>query len=437
MSKQPESATYVVVGAGIHGLSTAYHLAELLETQGRSGSEVVVLDKSRVGAGASGICCGVVRNFYLSEGMNEIMRRSVAIFEVDPSGFGYHSVGYIAAVPEQQAGDLEQIAEQHREIGYRSELILGAEASRAHMQRIFPDWEARSVSAVLHEHQGGWADPNMTLRNLAGMARSLGVQILEGVEVVGFDLHDGVVQSVETSHGSIGCEVVVLGPGPWAQELWRMLGLPEEIEYVRNGETIRRPSFFFWKLREGDFYLPGGEELPDDAPVVHLDLHDPLLADADGRELDPGPWGIYVKPGLRGGVQGGGVPVQVGSECVLEPYGPTHPEHGSAGPGFDEEFTSGLAAALGRFEGRSAQWRADSHGGVGAFTPDNYPIVDWVLPNVYGILDSNHGFKMLALGQQVASDIVRSEAPALAPFRMKRFAQAALHPVSNSPYPWN
>jgi len=76
-------------------------------------------------------------------------------------------------------------------------------------------------------------------------------------------------------------------------------------------------------------------------------------------------------------------------------------------------------------------------GGFGAFTPDNYPIVDWVLPNVYGILDSNHGFKMLALGEQVASDIARSKAPALAPFRMKRFEQAALRPVSNSPYPWN
>jgi hypothetical protein len=97
----------------------------------------------------------------------------------------------------------------------------------------------------------------------------------------------------------------------------------------------------------------------------------------------------------------------------------------------------GTAAALGRFEGRSAEWRADSHGGIGAFTPDNYPIVDFIGPNVFAILDSNHGFKMLALGQQAAADIMGLEAPALAPFRLERFAQATLHPVSNSPYPWN
>ena len=437
MTSLPESATYVVIGAGIHGLSTAYHLAELLEGQGRSGSEVVVLDKKRVGAGASGICCGVVRNFYLSEGMNEIMRRSVAIFEVDPAGFGYHPVGYIAAVPDQQAGDLERIYQQQRHIGYRSELVLGEAPAWQHMELIFPDWAGKGVTAVLHERQGGWADPIATLENLAGMARSLGVRIVEGVEVQGFDVHDGVVSAVQTSQGAIACDLVVLGLGPWIGDAWKMLGLPAELELVRNGETVRKPMFSYWKLREGDFFLPDGKHLPDDAPVVHLDLHDPLLSDADGSVLVPGAWGIYFKPGRQGGVQGGGVPVELGSEIELEPYGPIHPEYGSAGDGFDAEFTSGLAAALGRFQGRSADWRCDSHGGVGAFTPDNYPIVDWVLPNVYGILDSNHGFKMLALGQQVASDIVKSEAPALAPFRMKRFEQAALHPVSNSPYPWN
>ena len=64
----------------MHGLSTAVHLAEL---QG-SGERIVVLDKQRVGAGASGISGGIVRNFYLAPEMNEIVRRSVEIFELDP-----------------------------------------------------------------------------------------------------------------------------------------------------------------------------------------------------------------------------------------------------------------------------------------------------------------------------------------------------------------
>ena len=64
MSELPQSVTYVVVGAGVHGLSTAWHLALELEARGRgSGADIVVLDKTGPGAGASGIAWGCVRNF--------------------------------------------------------------------------------------------------------------------------------------------------------------------------------------------------------------------------------------------------------------------------------------------------------------------------------------------------------------------------------------
>ena len=66
----PSSAPYVVVGAGIHGLSTAYHLAELLDERGRPGSDIVLLDKQWAGAGATGSSGGIVRNFYLSAAIN-------------------------------------------------------------------------------------------------------------------------------------------------------------------------------------------------------------------------------------------------------------------------------------------------------------------------------------------------------------------------------
>jgi glycine/D-amino acid oxidase-like deaminating enzyme len=73
----PSSRPYVVVGAGIHGLSTAYHLAKELRERGLgSGRDVVVLDKSEPGAGASGIACGVVRNNYFQPAMSELMQAS-------------------------------------------------------------------------------------------------------------------------------------------------------------------------------------------------------------------------------------------------------------------------------------------------------------------------------------------------------------------------
>src|SRR5919201_4095368 len=215
MQKTPSSSPYLVLGGGVHGLSSAYHLALELEASGRgSGEDVIVLEKSRIGAGASGIACGVVRNFYFSPPMAEVIRVSVELFESDPEAFGYHGVGYIAAVPEVQADDCVAIQKRQAEIGYRSEVVLGERACQEHMKAIFPDWNGEGIEAVLHEHQGGWAETQKTVENLARLARSRGVRIFEGIEVTGFDLHDGVVQSVETDRGSIATELFVAGAGP-------------------------------------------------------------------------------------------------------------------------------------------------------------------------------------------------------------------------------
>src|SRR5437870_8057 len=163
----PRSSPYVVVGGGVHGLSSAYHLALAPEARGRgSGRDVVVVEKSRIGAGASGIACGVVRNFYFSPAMAEVIRVSVELFESDPVGFGYHGVGYIAAVPEIQAEDCVAIQKRQAEIGYRSDIVLGERACTEHMEAIFPDWNGEGIEAVLHERQGGWAVTHTTVENL-------------------------------------------------------------------------------------------------------------------------------------------------------------------------------------------------------------------------------------------------------------------------------
>jgi len=458
MHELPASSTYLVVGGGVHGLSSAYHLACELEASGRgSGSDVIVLEKSRTGAGASGIACGVVRNFYFSPPMAEVIRVSVELFETDPAGFGYHPVGYIAAVPEVQAEDCVAIQKRQAEIGYRSDVIVGERACAEHMTAIFPDWNGEGIEAVLHERQGGWAETDTTVANLARLARSKGVQIFEGVEVTGFDLHDGRVQSVETSHGSIDTDLVVVGGGPWSGHLWRMLGLPPEVRVARkdkptspigaaprveaggNGDPYEtKPIVTYWKLQEGDYWLDDIELAADgEPPVVHLDHVLPLRSDRDGHVIEDGAWGIYYKIGRRGfGVQGGGVPIHLGTEVELEPYGHTNPDH-IVGDEFTDYFTAGLAWAHSRFRGKGSEWHADPHGGIGAFTPDNYPVVDFVLPNAYMVMDSNHGFKMIGLGKLVARDILGGGESRLDAFRLARYEQGVTHAVSHSPYPWN
>src|SRR5262249_27185167 len=158
----PPAASTVVVGAGVHGLSLAYHLSELQRDAGRASS-IVVLDKERVGAGASGISGGIVRNFYLAPAINEVVRLSVEIFEIDPSLFRLRQVGSLAVVPEAQQAALAVIASQHEAIGYESILTQGPRATRDYLQAIFPDWQAGGATAVLHELRSGWADAQRTL----------------------------------------------------------------------------------------------------------------------------------------------------------------------------------------------------------------------------------------------------------------------------------
>lgn len=122
----PDHKKYVIIGAGIHGLSTAWHLAKELKARGRgSGEDIIVLDKEGPGSGASGIACGVVRNFYFQPAMGEVMRVSVEVWEQQAEILHYHGVGYLAVTGDIQRPDLEAIYERQQHSGYRSDLILG------------------------------------------------------------------------------------------------------------------------------------------------------------------------------------------------------------------------------------------------------------------------------------------------------------------------
>jgi hypothetical protein len=92
---------------------------------------------------------------------------------------------------------------------------------------------------------------------------------------------------------------------------------------------------------------------------------------------------------------------------------------------------------MSRFEGCRPLYKLARSGGVGAFTADNFPVFDYMRPNAYAILDSNHGYKMIGVGREVAKVLLGDHSSLLHPFRFERFATGDLHPVSNSPYPWS
>src|SRR5437763_15775511 len=121
----PSRSQYVVVGAGIHGLSTAYHLAKELRARSLgSGADVLVLDKTAPGAGATGIACGVVRNNYFQPAMSELMQACVEVWESDPVAYAYNPVGYLALGAALPEAVLIPEAVRHGRHGHRSELTF-------------------------------------------------------------------------------------------------------------------------------------------------------------------------------------------------------------------------------------------------------------------------------------------------------------------------
>ena len=444
----PSHSPYVIIGAGIHGLSTAYHLAMELKARGNgSGGDILVIDKTSICAGATGIACGVVRNNYYQPAMRELMAHSVSVWESDPEAYSYHPVGYMQISSESMHEDVVSIYEQQKSIGYSSKLIEGEKDCTTYMKSIFHDWQAQNITSVLHEAPGGYANNTKAMLGLAAKAEAEGVRIISGVEALGFrEDNQGTIQSVETNRGLIDCDYVVIGAGPWTPILWDMLSLPKTIN-IKNLETGEMSKdidmWIYWSLQEGTLGIDPNLQLTNDGkmpPVIHVDTDAPLYSDVDGSMITDEMWGIYYKPDYHfDGVQGGAAPFIVdkrADEVAIDPYGPESPEF-IVGDDFSQMWVSALAHCQKRFSGKIGKYKKEPSGGIGAFTPDSFPVFDLFKENCFVIADSNHGYKMLGVGKLVAEAICGQPSSLLNPFRFSRYEEGDLHPVSNSPFPWS
>jgi glycine/D-amino acid oxidase-like deaminating enzyme len=100
-------------------------------------------------------------------------------------------------------------------------------------------------------------------------------------------------------------------------------------------------------------------------------------------------------------------------------------------------WTAALAHCQQRFEGTGHLYKDENSGGLGCFTPDSFPVFDTFRQNAYVIADSNHGYKMLGVGDLVARELLGEPQDLLQPFRFGRYASGDLHPTSSSPFPWS
>ncbi len=441
----PSHAGYLVVGAGMHGMSTAWHLAMALERTGRGrAADVMLLDKTGPGAGATGIACGCVRNLYMTSPLHAILRHSVDVWESDPVNLGFQQVGYVSVGEANQQADYEKIHASQNAVGYASDLYVGGEA-KAFLKRLWPDFNTERADVVLHEKPSGYAGTHAAVRGLTEKLDHWGVRQVYGVAVTGYDTTGGRVTAVRTDEGEIKADCVVICAGAWAPRHWQWLGRPAtlDLHYADGGVTRGQDMWTFWRLLEGEVYLNGTAYRTADGrdpPVLHVELMGTPVVTEDGRAFLDKHFYTYVRYAAERvgapGVQGGTIPIRLGPEAVLEPYGHANDLY-QADDWFADYYCATLAYLMERFKGCRQRFRQRRNGGIGAFTPDNVPIFDWVADNAYLIADSNHGYKMIGVGKLVAEHLVTGrKIPELEPFAFGRYAEGRTFGERNSNCPW-
>jgi sarcosine oxidase subunit beta len=224
----PDHASVVIVGGGIMGLSTAFHLA-------RAGvTDVVLLERDELGSGSTSKAAGGVRAQF-SDAVNiELGLRSLRTFETFAADFGQeidlHQVGYLFLLdrPEHVAEFEANVALQNQ-LGVPSRMIDVAEA-----KRLSPLVATDGLLAAAWSPTDGHCTPESVVMGYAAAARRAGARIVRGCAVTGI-VHDGTtIAAVETQHGTIATDTVVCAAGPWAQAIGAMADVDLPVVPVRR-----------------------------------------------------------------------------------------------------------------------------------------------------------------------------------------------------------
>lgn len=385
-----DTADVIIIGAGVHGASLAFHLT-------RRGTRTIVVERSTVAAGATGRSSGLVRMHYDLLSDARLALASLPWFqewgERVGGDCGFTVTGFIQVVGPGKAERLLANVADLRAIGVDTDVVTPDE-----MRHLAPAMAFADDESGAWEPGSGYADPAATAAGFLSAARAAGARVVQGAEVTGFEMAGGTISGVSTTKGAFAAPIVVIAAGGWSARVAALAGVTLPMSVWRHDVA----------------YLGTAPGVAFPFPVVIDDVHQ-----------------MYFRPE-------GSALVLVGLEDHTDSDGSPDRETTSVEAGFEERASSRI---VGRMPALADGTFRTAHSGQDGLTADERPLLGPVGDGgPDGLwLDCGHsgmGFKTSPAVGLALAEWILDGAPRVVdirPYELARFATGRLL-VGDHPY---
>ena len=271
MTNIPKHARVIIVGGGIVGCSTAYHLAKL------GWKDIVLLERHKLTSGSTFHAAGLVGQLRAQAGITQLLGHSIELYDSLEAETGLatgwkKNGGLRLACHDQRMIELKRQATTAHSFGLEMDILTPTEA-----QSLWPMMDIADLVGAAFLPTDGQANPSDITQSLAKGARQRGAQIIEDCDVHDVLIENGRVAGVIHNQGETRCEVLVNCCGQWAREFGQLAGVniplvsmqhqylvTEKIEGITpNLPTLRDPDrLTYYKEEVGGLVMGGYESNP-------------------------------------------------------------------------------------------------------------------------------------------------------------------------------
>jgi glycine cleavage system aminomethyltransferase T/glycine/D-amino acid oxidase-like deaminating enzyme len=277
----PSSSKIIIIGGGIVGCSTAYHLAQM-------GQEVLLLEKAALTSGSTWHAAGLVGQLRSNANITQLLGYSISLYDKLEAETGQATGwkmngGLRLACNEERWTEVKRQATTAHSFGLDMQLLTPKEA-----QDLWPLMDIGDVIGAAFLPTDGQASPTDISQALAKGARAGGAKLIENTPVSEILTENGKITGVRTAQGDITCEKLVLCCGQWTRELAATIGITVPLVSVEhqymiteafgvpsNLPTLRDPDRLTYYKEEVGGLVMGGYE-PNGIPWAMNGVPDPF-----------------------------------------------------------------------------------------------------------------------------------------------------------------